>query len=390
MLVRGVGRDAMVQAVIEPRAAVDRNSLPARGMAADGVNEFWFPGHCLILARPATLADVRSACWRVGFRWMNLHGETATCGLVFAQVEARVVPPDQGRFAMKMGMKAAVWVVLASPAALVAQMQGVSHPEQIPVTTSPEGIGQPIVYETPAVAAPAKELKSRPVLTATVAEPRNMPQEESAAAARERAMTTLPANSDGLIVERVAGPANAMPVGAMMKVRMLESLSSKKTTAGAEFSAELSEPMERDGRVLLPAGTLVRGRVTDVHAGKRVSGQASMHLLPNSVVLPDGTVYPLRAQVIDTSLYRSESVDSEGTIVKSDHAKGTVAAIGLATGSGAAVGGVLGGWPGALVGAGVSAGISTVVWLRQDHQTEVPAGTSLTLQLTQPLEVGAR
>lgn len=46
----------------------------------------------------------------------------------------------------------------ASPAG--AQRSGVSHPEQIPVTTSPEGIAQPVVYEgAPAeqMAAPVKE-----------------------------------------------------------------------------------------------------------------------------------------------------------------------------------------------------------------------------------------
>ena len=93
--------------------------------------------------------------------------------------------------------------------------------------------------------------------------------------------------------------------------------------------------------------------------------------------------------MIDSSLYKSTTVDDEGTIERADHGKATLAAVGLATGAGAAAGGVFGGWPGAIVGGVVGAGVSTVVWLKQDHQAELPAGTEVVLSLTSPLKVGA-
>ena len=59
----------------------------------------------------------------------------------------------------------------------------------------------------------------------------------------------------------------------------------------------------------------------------------------------------------------------------------------LTTGSAAAAGGVLGGGVGALVGAGVGAGVSTVWWLKQDRQTQLPADSLIVMALTEPLPI---
>jgi hypothetical protein len=313
------------------------------------------------------------------------------------------------------------------PPALSAQTTGVSHPEEIPVTTSPEGVAQPLVYEgqtvsTTVVSAPALKQRTQaaepiayvpsdpPVAVAAAPirlQPQNYPEPtvqpppvrdlqaavDSEPVAQSVPQQTsqgfiIPADPDAGIVTRVPGPGNEIPVGSMLRVRLLEKLSTGATLPGALFTAELEQSVERDGRILLPAGSIVRGKVTEVHGGRRISGTASIHLAPNSVVLPDGTTYQLRAQVIDTSLVHSQKVDDEGTILGSDHVKGTVAAFGLSTGAGAAAGAVLAGWPGAIIGAAAGAGVSTVVWLKQDHQTELPVGTSLTFGTTAPLLVG--
>lgn len=122
--------------------------------------------------------------------------------------------------------------------------------------------------------------------------------------------------------------------------------------------------------------------------GRRISGSSSVHLLTTSLMLPDGTSFPVHAQVIDTGIYRQTKVDTEGTIFKRDHAAKTSAALALTTGAGAAGGAVLGGLPGAVIGAGVGAGISAVVWLKQDRQTELPVATNIIFSLTQAMTLG--
>jgi hypothetical protein len=136
--------------------------------------------------------------------------------------------------------------------------------------------------------------------------------------------------------------------------------------------------------VIIPVGSILEGRVTEVHGGKRISGGALLHLETNNVTLPDGTHYIVHAQVIDTG--KSEfKVTDEGTLKKKDHAKETLAVMGGVTGAGAATGAVLGGGVGAVVGASIGAGVSTVIWLKQDRQATLPKDVQLVFSLTTPM-----
>ena len=281
---------------------------------------------------------------------------------------------------MKIGLAAVLVAGMATPG--VAQRTGVSHPSDVPIVNGLDGVPQPVVYQakpSAAVMVPVEPaFEPKPVLSASFAEP---------ISGNDARLVSRP-DPDAGIVTRVEGPANQLPAGTLVKVRMLEGLSTRTTAMGTRFTAQLVDPVLRDGRVLLPAGSTLSGKVTEVHGGKRVNGQASMHLMTQHVTLPDGTVYPVQGQVIDTDIYKKTKVDSEGTILHGGSKAGTAAVFGLAAGSGAASGALIAGWPGAIIGAGVGAGISTVVWLKQDHQTELPAGTGVTFMLTSPVVVG--
>jgi hypothetical protein len=136
---------------------------------------------------------------------------------------------------------------------------------------------------------------------------------------------------------------------------------------------------------LVPAGSILRGKVTEVHGGKRIHGQAAIHLTTLSMTLPDGTTRGLHAQVIDTDLNHALRVDREGTILHRDHRKEEAGVLALTVGSGAAVGGIVAGVPGALVGAGVGAGVSGVIYLKEDKQAELPKNTVVTFELTRSM-----
>ena len=291
------------------------------------------------------------------------------------------------KIALQVGT-VAVAFALTLPVAAIAQYTGVSHPDETPITNSPEA-PQPPVYQP--LPAPQPSLKPRP----------GIPMETTAQPARasvpamhvtepipsEVADARLP-NSDDRIVMEVSGPANQLPVGTMIKVRLDHQISTETTASGTTFTAQLTEPVERNGRVLLPAGSTLSGLVTDIHGGKRATGAASIHLRTMSVTLPDGTKYQVRGQVVDTSLSQEVKVDEEGTILRRGHPGKTAATMGLTAGSGAAAGAMIAGVPGAVVGAGVGVGVSTVVWLKQDRQVDLPGETKVTFWLTEPLMVG--
>jgi hypothetical protein len=192
---------------------------------------------------------------------------------------------------------------------------------------------------------------------------------------------------DAGIVTYVPSLPGEIPDGTLVKAKLRESLSTLTTKPGSRFSAEVSEPVMRDGRVVVPVGSILNGRVTMVRGGKRVSGGAAIHLEPKTVTMPDGTEYVLHARVIDTNSWDNTKVDSEGTIMRKSNAKGTAAVMGLTTGGGAAAGAMIGGAPGALIGAGLGAGVSTIVWLKEDRQAELPKDLGLVFSLTMPMVV---
>jgi hypothetical protein len=193
------------------------------------------------------------------------------------------------------------------------------------------------------------------------------------------------ADEDAGIVTYVPSRAGEVPEGTLLRVRLRETLSTTHSQVGDRFSAEVIAPMERDGRVVIPVGSILEGRLTEVHGGRRVAGAAAIHLKTDQVTLPDGSRYILHAQVIDTEENNVTRVDREGTILRRDHIKGTLAAMSVATGGAAAAGAVFGGVPGALIGGGIGAGISTIWWLKQDRQEVIPHNTQIVFSLSVPM-----
>ena len=204
---------------------------------------------------------------------------------------------------------------------------------------------------------------------------------------QRRDLEKFHADPDSGIVENVPQHTGEVAEGTLLHARLRTAISTASTAAGARFSAELTEPLMNIGRVVAPAGSLVEGRVTELRSGKRIRGTALIHLETEALVLPDGSRIPLRASVIDTDQTAENRTDNEGNVLRKDHAKQTLAAASLATGGAAAAGGVIAGVPGALVGAGIGAGVSTVVWLKEDRQAQLPEDSMLVLALSSPLTI---
>jgi hypothetical protein len=266
-----------------------------------------------------------------------------------------------------------------------AARTGVSRPDPVVITTTDDssmGVAQPVAKPSAAVplsaaqqpyVASSQTIQADPAQTVPTAVPVRRP---------------LPANDpDAGIVTYVPSAPGEVPDGTLVKVKLREEISSLTTRPGTKFTATVSEPVMRDGRVVVPVGSMLEGRVTGVRGGRRVGGSAAIHLEPQTVTLPDGSRYVLHARAIDTSSWGNTKVDSEGTILRKDKVKGTVEAMGLATGGGAAAGAMIGGVPGALIGAGVGAGISTVVWLKEDRQAVLPKDLGVVFSLTLPMRV---
>ena len=288
---------------------------------------------------------------------------------------------------------------------------GTSHPEQLTdsivqtdqtdqadhyVKPSERAAAQavaPPAYQNsfPATGAPAAEprLITRQPAPTVDAAPASMQAEDASAGAMPAAPPAVDPRDthDGDIVLEVPTRPHELNRGTLLHARLRETLSTQSTREGSVFTAELLQDAGHHGEVLLPAGSLIRGHVTGVHGGKRIGGRAALHLQPETVSLPDGTLYRLDAQITDLDGTESVRVTDEGTVVLRSHPKATVAVMGGVTLTAAVTGAVIGGGVGAAVGAIAGAGVATAWWLKRDVQETLPRGTTLIFALDQPLVV---
>ncbi len=126
-----------------------------------------------------------------------------------------------------------------------------------------------------------------------------------------------------------------VPAGTEFDVKLANSLSSATAQVEDRFEATTVVDLMEGDKVLVPAGSTMRGVVSSVKKAGRVERRGSLTLAFDRVTVR-GKDYPMRATV-------TEVLESEGV-------RGEAAKIGTGAGVGAILGGILGGVKGALAG----------------------------------------
>ncbi len=178
--------------------------------------------------------------------------------------------------------------------------------------------------------------------------------------ARARAASLPPAPTAGV----------AVPVGTLLDVRMQATLSSATAAVEDRFEATTVHDLVQAGRVVIPAGSVVRGVVKAVDKATRGDRKGSLTLGFDRITIR-GRTYTMKATV-------TEKVEAS---TKEEAAK-----IGGAAAAGAIVGAILGGGKGAAIGAILGGG--GMVAATPGSDVEVPAGTVLRIRLDTELIVG--
>lgn len=161
-----------------------------------------------------------------------------------------------------------------------------------------------------------------------------------------------------------------VPVGQELDVRLQTALSSATATPEQRFEATTAVDLMQRDRVLVPAGSTVRGIVRTVDRAGKLERTGRMTLAFDQMVVK-GREYPMRA--LATQVYESEGIRDE------------VGTVGTGAGVGAVVGGILGGLRGALLGAIVGGG--GVIAATEGKDIELPAGTIVRLRLDTPVQI---
>lgn len=170
-----------------------------------------------------------------------------------------------------------------------------------------------------------------------------------------------------------------VPTGTTFAVHLDNMLATDQNQVGDPFTATISDPIvDVDGRVLLPVGAKVRGRVTAAEKSDRVGETAVITLAFESVSF-DGQSYPLQASVVEANPERK-------TRTTKAQSAGKVAA---GAAAGAIVGQVLGkNTKSTVTGAVVGAAAGTAIALgTADVDAVLPVGSRMVIRLDAPVEV---
>jgi hypothetical protein len=188
-----------------------------------------------------------------------------------------------------------------------------------------------------------------------------------------------------LLATMLAAQTNSpVPAGTSLTVRLETTLATFSNRVGDPFRGSITQAIVVDGKTVIPAGSIVEGRVTKVSEPRRISGKPTIGILPEAVILPTGGRYYLDATLTDTNIPGAD-VNAEGQFKGSGHDKHDTIEQGGGTAGGMVIGGLVGGPVGVLVGGTIGAGSATAHWLSKHRSATLPAGTQLTLELNRPL-----
>jgi hypothetical protein len=159
-------------------------------------------------------------------------------------------------------------------------------------------------------------------------------------------------------------------VGQELDVRLQSTLSSETATAEQRFEATTAVDLRQGDRVLVPAGSVVRGVVSGVEKAGRVERTGRLTLSFDQMIVR-GRSIPIRATA--TQVFESRGIRDEGE----------TAAVGA--GVGGLLGGIIGGLRGALIGAVIGAG--GAIAATEGKDVTLPAGTIIRIRMDAPARV---
>ena len=164
-----------------------------------------------------------------------------------------------------------------------------------------------------------------------------------------------------------------VPTGAVITVRLGQSVGSKISQPGETFTATVATPVEIGGRTAIPAGASASGTVVDAKPLGRFKGGAVLEVRLDSINI-NGTDHPVQTS----------------PVVRAAKGKGKRTAVmaGGGAGLGALIGGLAGGGKGAAIGALAGGGAGTAgAAFTGNKDIVLPAESALSFKLNQPLEL---
>jgi hypothetical protein len=190
------------------------------------------------------------------------------------------------------------------------------------------------------------------------------------------------------------GYIRVVPSGTKIPIIMDTSVDSDTSQEGDEFSARTGEDLNIDGSTVVPAGSIIKGRIAQLNAPKNMGRGGSVALKFDTVTTPDNRQIPLVANLVAHGGVVHAKRGMKDVAI--DAATATVPAL-LGVGIGVLAGSSKSGTSGsshitkaegAMIGAGIGAAVGVAILLiKKGKKIDVRPGDELKIELAEDLRM---
>jgi len=180
-----------------------------------------------------------------------------------------------------------------------------------------------------------------------------------------------------------------LPAGTRIKVRLLDTLSTRRNQRGDTFQVEVAEDVMVGQQLAVPELTLGNAVITSVKRAGRIKGRASMNFRFEDLEFFNGTRDPIEGRIVFIEKREGQEVrDEEGTVQGKGTKSSDARKVGTSSAIGALIGVLTGGKRGAATGAAVGAAVGAVgVLTSRGRDLYVDSQTEMIIELDQDAEV---
>jgi len=180
-------------------------------------------------------------------------------------------------------------------------------------------------------------------------------------------------------------PPVVVPAGTVIPVTLTTRISTKNAKDGDGVYGKTAFPITVDNNIVIPEGSNVKGKITEIRRPGRVKGKAELTLSFQTLVLPSGITVPIYTSLRGAggAGERKGEATIQGDSSKTDDAK----TVGTAGAEGGLIGVIADRGKGAAIGGAGGAAIGTAaVLLTRGKDLILEPGTTIEVVLDRPLE----
>lgn len=218
--------------------------------------------------------------------------------------------------------------------------------------------------------------------------------EEASKTASESADTADSADGQK-VTKRLQGYVRVVPTGTKIPIILDTAIDSDTSQEADEFSARTSEDLSIDGSTVIPAGSIIKGRIAQLNSPRHLNRSGSVALKFDTITTPDNRQIPIVANLVARGGVvharrglKDIAIDTGAVAIPTAVGIGIGALAGGTSSSSSSSSSGIGRGGAAMIGAGVGLAVGVAILLsKKGKKIDVRPGDELKIQLAEDLRM---